>query len=107
MYKIKETKTGVINDLLGQTHSLACSKHRFHLNLFVLLDFEECTMDGRVRKQRSLAAVTVGRPSGSITCKKRVVSRTSCRERIERKFKRFVFCQFQKLLARENICRHA
>ena len=35
-------KTGVINDPLGQTHSLASSEHRFH---FVL--FEKSIDDGR------------------------------------------------------------
>ena len=56
-------KTGVINDPLGQTHSLAYSEI-----CFVFLDFEKCgRTDGQhVQTLRSLPAVTVGRPSGSI-----------------------------------------
>ena len=54
----------VINDPLGQTHSLACSEHCFRLK-FVL--FWKLGTDGRhVQKQLSLPAVTVGRPRGSI-----------------------------------------
>ena len=53
-----------MNDPLGQSQSLASSEHCFRLK-FVL--FWKVGMDGRhVRKQLSLPAVTVGRPSGSI-----------------------------------------
>ena len=63
----KWNKSGVINDPLGKTHSLASSEHCFHLK-FVL--FWKGVTDGRknghVQKQWWLPAVTVGRPRGSI-----------------------------------------
>ena len=63
-------KTGVINDSLGQTHSLAGSQHCFLL--FCFSRFEKWgrtygwTYGQYVRKQWSLPAVTLGWPSGSI-----------------------------------------
>ena len=53
-YKDKLNKTGVINDTLGQTHSLV-RKANIVFTLFCLLDFEKWT-DGhtngrRLRKQ--------------------------------------------------------
>ena len=60
-------KTGVINDPLGQTHSLATREHCFSFVLF-LLDIEKWRRtDGQhVQKQLSLLAVIVWWPSGSI-----------------------------------------
>ena len=58
-------KTCVINDPLGQTHSLASSEHCFRWK-FAL--FWKVGTDGRrVQKQWSLRAVTVGWPRGSIS----------------------------------------
>ena len=58
-------KTCVINDPLGQTHSLASSDHYFLL--FCCARFEKWgrTYGQHVRKQWSLQAVTLGWPSGS------------------------------------------
>ena len=71
--KIKICKTGLINDPLGQTHSLTSTEHCYH---FVFLKSLDGRTDGRhVRKQWSLPAVTVGWQSGSITTKS---SASSC-----------------------------
>ena len=56
-------KTGVINDPLGQTHSLACSEHWFRF-VFVLLDFEKWGwMDGRTTCAKTM--IPTGSDCGS------------------------------------------
>ena len=58
-------KAEVINDPLGQPHSLASSDYSYLL--FCFARFEKWgRTDKHVRKQLSLRAVTVGWPSGSI-----------------------------------------
>ena len=57
------------NDPLCQTHSLARSEHCFRLKYVLFCKTLKCgdvrTYGQHVRKQWSLPAVTVGRPSGS------------------------------------------
>ena len=59
----KYNKTGVINDPLGQTHSLASSEHCFLLFCFARFEKWGRTDGQHVRKQWSLKAVTFGWPS--------------------------------------------
>ena len=63
--KIHAYKTGVINDPLGQIHSLASRESCFRLKfvLFWKVGTNGRRLDGRT--QWSLPAVTVGRPGGS------------------------------------------
>ena len=63
----ERNKTGVINDPLGQTHSLAAVAN-IVITLFCMAKFLKVERtDGRhVRKQLSLPAVTVDWPGGSI-----------------------------------------
>ena len=81
--KANKHKTGVINDPLSQTHGLASSEHCFRLK-FVLFCQILKNVDGRtdgqhMRKQLSLPAVPVGRPSGSKCIHIRTVwKRPSC-----------------------------
>ena len=55
-------KTGVINDPLGQTHSLDSSEHCSHLK-FVL--FRKVGMDGRMNEQCAKTMITTTRDCGS------------------------------------------
>ena len=61
-----KNKTSVINDPLGQTHSLPVANNLFASNLFYIKKWGRT--NGHVRKQLSLPAVTVGRPRGSKVC---------------------------------------
>ena len=64
-----KNKTGVINDPLGQTHSVASSYHYFPWKLFCLTRFWNVVTDGRhVWHMWSLPAQIVGRPGGSKHC---------------------------------------
>ena len=63
--KKRKIKTGVINDPLGQTHSLASSEHCFLLKYLLNIRTDGRTIGRYVRKQLSLPTVTLGRPRGS------------------------------------------
>ena len=63
--KIIVNKTGVINDPLGQTHSLASSEHCFLLVCFARFEKWGRT-DNMCENNDPYRAVTLGWPSGSI-----------------------------------------
>ena len=66
--EVEGNKTGVFNDPLGQTHSLASSEHYSHLKIVLFCVILKSSNGQKYRHhtcENKLQAVTLGWPSGS------------------------------------------